>query len=81
MDLIFGETKNRQQCGSEIVVSGFKVKCPFSTSIIVTIPTGLHYFDGNLDVSESSLRVTIPICKNHERQLTIAFQKLSEKTA
>jgi hypothetical protein len=81
MDLIFGETKNRQQCGSETVVSGFKVKCPFSTSITVTIPTGLHYFDGQLDFSESSLRVTIPICKNHEKQLTNAFQKLSDRTA
>ena len=78
MDLIFGETKNRQQCGNEAVVSGFKVKCPFSTSIIVTIPTGLYYFDGQLDINESSLPVTIPICKNHERQLNIAFQKLDK---
>jgi hypothetical protein len=80
MDLIFGETKDRQQCGSEAVVSGFKVRCPFSTSKIVTIPTGLHYFDGKLDFSESMLRLTIPICKNHEMQLNIAFQKLAGKT-
>jgi len=47
----------------------------------VTIPTGLHYFDGKLDFSESMLRLTIPICKNHEMQLNIAFQKLAGKTA
>lgn len=80
MELIFGETKTRQQCGSEIVVNGFKVRCAFSTSRIVTIPTGLHYFDGKLDFSQSMLRTTIPICKNHEGRLHIAFQKLFDET-
>jgi hypothetical protein len=81
MNLIFEETTNRQQCGSETVVNGFKVQCTFSTSRIVTIPTGLHYFDGKLDFSESMLCTTIPICKNHELRLNIAFQNLSGETA
>ena len=76
MDLVFAETKNRQQCGSETVVDGFKMQCPFSTSKTVTIPTGLHYFDGKLNFSESMLRTTIPICKNHEMQLNTAFLNL-----
>jgi hypothetical protein len=81
MNLIFEETTNRQQCGSETVVNGFKIQCTFSTSRIVTIPTGLHYFDGKLDFSQSMLRTTIPICKNHELRLNIAFQNLSGETA
>ena len=81
MDLIFEETVNRRQCGSETVAHGFKVPCTFSTSRIVTIPTGLHYFDGKLDFSQSMLLTTIPICKNHEIRLNIAFQKLSPETA
>ena len=76
MDLIFEETVNRQRCGSEIVDYGFKVQCGFSTSRIVTIPTGLHYFDGKLNFSQSMLRITIPICKNHEMQLNAAFHDL-----
>jgi hypothetical protein len=76
MDLIFAETTNRQQCGSETVVQGFKVQCPFSTSRIVTIPKGLHYFDGRLDYSQSMLHSTISICKNHEMRLKIAFTEL-----
>lgn len=81
MDLIFAETTNRQQCGSETVVRGFKVQCTFSTSRIVTIPTGLHYFDGRLDFSQSMLRSTIPICKNHEMYLKSAFRELLSKEA
>jgi hypothetical protein len=81
MNLLFGATKNRQQCGSEVVVNGFKVQCTFSTSRTVTIPTGLHYFDGKLNFSQSMLRTTIPICKNHEMQLNIAFRDLFSKTA
>lgn len=81
MDLIFGEIKNRAQCGSETVVEGFKMQCPFSTSGMVTIPTGLHYFDGKLNFSESTLRTTIPICKNHEMRLKIAFRELFGKTS
>jgi hypothetical protein len=81
MDLIFGETKDRQQCGSESVINGFKVQCPFSSSKIVTIPAGLQYFDGKLGFSETMSGVTIPICKNHEMQINIAFRKLPGKTA
>lgn len=73
MDLIFAETKDRHQCGSEVVVNGFKAQCAFSTSRMVTIPTGLHYFDGKLDFSQSMLRSTIAICRNHEMRLKTAF--------
>lgn len=76
MDLIFAETANRHQCGSEVVVKGFKVQCAFSTSRTVTIPTGLHYFDGKLNFSESMLGSTISICSNHEKRLKIAFSEL-----
>jgi len=79
MDLIFAENTNRQQCGSEAVVNGLKVQCTFSTSRVVTIPTGLHYFDGKLDFSQSMLSSTIPICKNHEMRLKIAFLELPGK--
>jgi hypothetical protein len=79
MDLIFAETTNRRQCGSETVVQGFKVQCTFSTSRTVTIPIGLHYFDGKLDFSESMLGTTISICKNHEMRLKNAFRELSGK--
>lgn len=76
MDLIFAETTNRRQCGSETVTEGFKVQCSFSSSKIVTIPKGLHYFDGKLDFSRSMLSSTISICKNHEMRLKIAFREL-----
>jgi hypothetical protein len=79
MELIFGETTDRHQCGSEVMVNGFKIQCTFSTSGIVTIPTGLHYFDGKLDFSESMVRSTISICRNHEMRLKIAFRELSER--
>ena len=81
MDLIFGEIKNREQCGSETVVKGFKVQCPFSTSGIVMIPTRLHYFDGKLNFSGSKICATIPICKNHEMRLKISFRELFGKTS
>lgn len=81
MDLVFAEIKNRQQCGSAVVVKGFQVQCTFSTSGIVTIPEGLHYFDGKLDFSQSMLGTTIPICKNHEARLKIALRELLEKTS
>lgn len=76
MDLIFAETENRHQCGSEAVINGFKVQCTFSTSRIVTIPTGLHYFDGKLNFSQSMPGSTISICSNHEKRLKIAFSEL-----
>jgi hypothetical protein len=74
MDLIFEETKSRRQCGCEVVINGYKIQCAFSTSMLVTIPTGLHYFDGKLNFSQSMLCSTIPICKNHEMQLNNAFR-------
>jgi hypothetical protein len=80
MDLIFGKTKDRHQCGAEVVANGFKVQCTFATSGIVTIPTGLHYFDGKLEYSQSMLRSTISICKNHEMQLKIAHRELLERS-
>jgi hypothetical protein len=79
MDLIFAETTNRRQCGSETVVEGFKVQCSFSSSKIVTIPKGLHYFDGKLDFSESMPGSTISICRNHEMRLKTAFRELYGK--
>ena len=76
MDLIFEETVNVHRCGSEVIDYGFKVRCALLTSRIVTIPTGLHYFDGKLNFSQSMLRITIPICKDHEMQLNAAFHDL-----
>jgi len=80
MNLIFEETRRRRQCGSESVVNGFNMQCPFSTSKVVTIPAGLHYFDGRLVFGENAEQLTIPICKNHEMHLNNAFQKLSDQT-
>jgi hypothetical protein len=79
MNLIFEETKNRHQCGNKIVVKGFQVQCTNSTTRIVTIPTGLHYFDGKLNFSQSKLTSTIFICKTHEMQLKSEFLELSVK--
>jgi hypothetical protein len=45
----------------------------------VTIPKGLHYFDGKLDFSRSMLSSTISICRNHEMRLKIGFRELSGK--
>ena len=79
MNLLFAETKNRHQCGSKVVIKGFQVQCTFSTSRVVTIPTGLHYFDGKLDFSQSMLESTISICKNHEIRLKREFNELLGK--
>jgi hypothetical protein len=79
MNLIFEQTKERRQCGIEVVVNGFKVQCTFSSSTTVTIPTGLHYFDGKLNFSQSMLRTTLAICKNHQMQLTKASRDLQSK--
>jgi hypothetical protein len=81
MDLIFAQTKDRQQCSSETVVNGLKVRCSFSSSNIVTIPDGLQYFDGKLDSNENAPSATLSICKNHEMQLKIAFRKFSGTTS
>lgn len=76
MDLIFEDTKKRNQCGSQSVVEGLMMQCPFSTSRIVTIPAGVHYFEGKPDFNENALSATIYICKNHEMRLKNAFQEL-----
>lgn len=80
MELIFEKTTDRHRCGSEVVVNGFKNQCTLSTSGIVTIPIGLHYFDGKLDFSGSMLRSTISVCKDHEMRLKIAFRELLERS-
>lgn len=76
MDLIFEDTKKRHQCGSQSVVEGLTMQCPFSTSRIVTIPAGVYYFEGKPDFNENALAATISICKNHEMRLKNAFQEL-----
>lgn len=81
MELIFSQIENRRQCESEVVINGFKVQCAFSASKIVTIPEGLHYFDGKLNLSESMPASTISICQNHEMRLKNAFEKLLPATS
>lgn len=77
MNLIFEQINKRQQCGTEVVVNGFKVQCAFSSSTTVTIPTGLDYINGKLSFNQSKPSTTLPICKNHEMQLTAAFDELT----
>ena len=79
MELIFAEDINRHQCGSMVLINGFKARCRFSTSKVVTIPPGLHFFDGKLDFSLNMPGSTISICKNHEMRLKIAFRELLER--
>lgn len=79
MNLIFTEIKNHHQCGSQAVIQGLKVQCAFSSSKIVTIPKGLHYFDGNLDFSQSALSATFSICEKHELGLNEAFNQRLNK--
>ncbi len=81
MDLIFEDTRKRQQCGNESVAQGLRMQCPFSTSRTVTIPAGVHYFEGKPDFNEDALAVTIYICKNHEMRLKNAFQELVNKAS
>ncbi len=76
MDLVFSQIENRRQCESEVVIEGVKVQCAFSASKTVTIPEGLHYFDGKLNLSENMPASTIPICQNHEMRLKNVFRKL-----
>ena len=80
MELIFSPIENRRQCESEVVINGYKVQCAFSASKIVTIPKGLQYFDGKLNLSESMPASTIPICQNHEMRLKNAFKELLHET-
>ncbi len=77
MDLIFSQTENRRQCESEVVIDEAKVQCTFSTSNAVTIPQGLQYLDGKLNLSKDMPASTIPICQNHAMRLKNAFNKLS----
>lgn len=76
INLIFSQIDSRRQCESEVVIEGTKVQCGFSASKTVTIPQGLHYFDGKLSMSESMLSSTIPICQNHEMRLKNAHKEL-----
>ncbi len=80
MDLIFSQTENRRQCESEVVIDDVKVQCTFSASKIVTIPQGLQYLDGKLNLSEGMLASTMPICQNHAMRLKNAFNKLFTET-
>ncbi|HEY0429489.1 MAG TPA: hypothetical protein VGC76_17045 [Pyrinomonadaceae bacterium] len=79
MELIFAENIHRHQCSSEVLINGFRARCRFSTSRVVTIPTGLHYFDGRLNFNQTKPSSTISICKNHEMRLKIALRELLEK--
>lgn len=79
MELRFNEMINRNQCGAEFVLDGFQTRCRFASSRTVTIPEGLHYFDGRLDFSRSGPGATMSICKNHEMRLKNAFRELLEK--
>jgi hypothetical protein len=40
---------------------------------MVTVASRLKYFDGKLNFLHRKLRMTIPICKNHEKQITKSF--------
>lgn len=76
MNLIFTDIDERQQCGSKTLDDGFGLQCANLTSRLVTIPTGLHYFAGKLNFSQSKLRSTIPICAEHESGLKSDFSEL-----
>ena len=80
MNLTFEETGKQWRCGSKLLEKGFKVRCANLTSRTVTIQTGLHYFDGKLNFSQSKQRSTIPICEVHESRLLDDFEKLFDKT-
>jgi hypothetical protein len=79
MNLIFKEDDRQRRCGSKVLEKGFKVRCANLTSRTVTIQTGLHYFDGKLNRSQSKLRSTIPICDIHESGMKSDFEKLFGK--
>jgi hypothetical protein len=80
MNLIFEETLNRHQCGGEAVLNDLILPCTFSTSKSVTIPDGLRYAGGVLELNENSSSQTIPICRNHENRLRAAFAELLKNT-
>ena len=80
MNLTFEETGKQRRCGSKVLDYGFKVRCENLTSRTVTIPTGLHYFDGNLKRSQSKLRSNIPICEVHESGMKSDYEKMFGKT-
>jgi len=76
MNLIFSETANRNQCGGEVSVNDLVMPCTFSSSKTVTIPHGLRYAGGALELSENSPETTLAVCRNHEVRLRAAFDEL-----
>ncbi len=79
MELIFAENIDRRQCDSIMSINGYNARCRFSTSKVVTIPAGLHYFDGKLNFRLSEPSSTISICMNHEMRLKILLRDLLER--
>ena len=75
-ELIFTDIEEERQCRSKVLEDGFGVQCENLTSRLVTIPTGLHYFAGKLNFSQSKLRSTIPICGEHESGLKSDYAEL-----
>lgn len=78
MDLIFEESANRHQCGCEILVNDFLMQCSFSSSKTVTIPQGLRFSEGKLDLSDNQSATTLSICANHEKRLRNAFEEFTK---
>ncbi|CAN5441466.1 hypothetical protein BH10ACI1_BH10ACI1_18360 [soil metagenome] len=78
MDLIFEQTANRHQCGCEVSVNDLKLPCSFSTSKTITLPHGLRYKDGRIEISEDKSATTMPFCANHEKRLRNAFDEFSK---
>ena len=76
MNLIFAEAANRNQCGGEISINDLVMPCTFSSSKTVTIPAGLRYAGGTLELSDSAQETTLNICRNHEVRLRAAFDEL-----
>ena len=79
MDLIFQETQKRQQCSCEFLVNNTVTQCTFSSSMSVTIPRGLVFFDGRLEQNESLTDSTFSICQNHKARLKNVFAELIAK--
>ena len=76
MDLIFQETPNRHQCSCEFMVNNTTTQCTFSSSMTVTLPRGLVFFDGRLEQNESLTDSTFSICQNHKARLKNVFAEL-----
>lgn len=78
MNLIFEQTANRHQCGCEVPVNGLMMQCSFSSSKTVTIPAGLSFSEGKLDLIEGETAMTLSICANHEKRLRNAFDEFTK---